>query len=241
MIQFERANSLVMSGILEPLVSGPVMPATFLLAVFVTWSLFSLLVGWNFDVDSGATDGLFGDGQVDLDGVDSQLPSTADLQTATDSLGSWGMMTLRWLRLSEVPLLIWLDTMAITWWLISLASWLVIDQQLFGAVGVLGSILLAARNLLIAVFITRAVVPRVNLRLNPAERALTPQSLIGRECHISSLEANSQFGQVKFPTEGAPLLLNVRTDGPHLTKGTRVWITHYDAERRIYIVSPTTT
>jgi hypothetical protein len=69
---------------------------------------------------------------------------------------------------------------------------------------------------------------------------LTSKSLIGQECEISSHEASPEFGQVKFKTDGSPLLLNVRTDGPHLAKGERVWITHYDPARRVYIVSPTT-
>jgi len=67
------------------------------------------------------------------------------------------------------------------------------------------------------------------------------KSLIGQEAEISSYDASPENGQVKFKTNGAPLLLNVRTDGPHLAKGTRVWITHYDSTKRLYIVSPTTT
>ena len=67
------------------------------------------------------------------------------------------------------------------------------------------------------------------------------KSLIGKEAEISSYEATSEHGQVKYKTDAAPLLLNVRTDGPHLEKGTRVWITHYDPKRRVYIVSATTT
>lgn len=69
---------------------------------------------------------------------------------------------------------------------------------------------------------------------------LDSQSLIGKECQISSSVASIDFGQVKFKTEGSPLLLNVRTDGPSLAQGTHVWITHYDPKRRVYIVSPTT-
>jgi hypothetical protein len=66
------------------------------------------------------------------------------------------------------------------------------------------------------------------------------KSIIGKEAEISSYDASPDNGQVKFKTDGAPLLLNVRTDGPHLAKGTRVWITHYDSVKRLYIVSPTT-
>ncbi|MCC6508489.1 MAG: hypothetical protein IT423_05240, partial [Pirellulaceae bacterium] len=68
---------------------------------------------------------------------------------------------------------------------------------------------------------------------------LSTQSLIGQECEICSSEATPEYGQVRFKTDGAPLLLNVRTDGSYLAKGARVWITHYDATRRAYIVSPT--
>jgi hypothetical protein len=65
--------------------------------------------------------------------------------------------------------------------------------------------------------------------------------LIGEEAEIWSYDATVSHGQARFKTDGAPLLLNVKTDGPTLVKGTKVWIAHYDETTRVYIVSATTT
>ena len=54
-------------------------------------------------------------------------------------------------------------------------------------------------------------------------------------------EATATFGQAKYSTGGAPLLLNIRTDGVHLAKGDVAIIVAYDTERRIYTVTSAST
>jgi len=100
------------------------------------------------------------------------------------------------------------------------------------------TLLLIVRNLVIALPLTKFVTQPMRGWFQTG--SFESKSLIGQEAEISSYDASPDNGQVKFKTEGAPLLLNVRTDGPHLAKGTRVWITHYDSVKRLYIVSPTT-
>jgi len=63
------------------------------------------------------------------------------------------------------------------------------------------------------------------------------ETIIGEPCVISSGEATPSFGQAKCDTGGAPLLLNIRTDGPTLLKGTVAIIVAYDTERRLYTVT----
>ena len=67
--------------------------------------------------------------------------------------------------------------------------------------------------------------------------AYSEETLIGRSCVVSSGEATPTFGQAKYNTGGAPLLLNIRTDGPHLAKGTPVRIVSFDPSKRIYSVT----
>ncbi len=62
-------------------------------------------------------------------------------------------------------------------------------------------------------------------------------NLIGATCEVSTSEATPEFGQAKFRTNAAPLLLNVRTDGPHIAKGTEVRIVGFDRNKRIYKVT----
>ena len=205
---------------------GPVLPATVLVGVVLVWSLIALVSGigleWGLDLDMG----------------DAELGSGPVKSVLSWLVGGYSPMMLRWLNLGHVPLVVWGAILAVIWWGVSGLLWIAVDQFWF-APSLGWSIVLASRNLILALLLTKLTT--VPLRRLFVTGKVTPRTLIGRECTISSTEATPEFGLVKFKTGGAPLLLNVRTDGPHLVRGTAVWITHYDAERRVYIVSPTAT
>ena len=203
----------------ETLLAWPVLPATVLLAMLMAWSLLAVMGGVVFHGTHLHFD-------ADADG---------DLGDAFSSVGSF---TLRWLNLSEMPFMIWLGAFALIWWSLSLLFWNLIDTRLFGSPGSILSLVLIIRNIVGAALLTK-LVTRPFCGWYVSEDDLTSRSLIGQECEICSSEATTEYGQVRYKTDGSPLLLNVRTDGPELPKGTRVWITHYDAVRRAYIVSPT--
>jgi hypothetical protein len=209
--------------------TGPVLPASLFLGILLVWSLLAMLGTIDFDIPGTGT-GIDG-GPA---GGGSDLGSSAANGTA-----GLGLLASRWLNLNSIPLVIWMCVFAVGWWVISAMLWVLIDQRLFSPPGWFWSTLLVIRNLLIAATLTK-------LCTNPMRgwfihETITSSSLVGRECSITSSEATPDFGQVKLKTDGAPLLLNVRTDGEHLAQGTRVWITHYDEKRRVYIVSPTGT
>lgn len=202
----------------EPLLAMPVLPATLLLMLVVFWSLLTVVGGAIFH------------------GHHFHLDAHAD-GDAGDLFSSAGSFTLRWLNLSEMPLMIWLSIFSLLWWGASVLNLLTIDLPLLGKPGTLWSVVLVARNVVLAAVLTKLITrPFRGWYLS---ESISSQSLIGQECEICSLEATPEYGQVRFKTDGAPLLLNVRTDGADLPKGTRVWITHYDAVHRAYIVSPT--
>lgn len=204
-------------------IEGPVLPATCLLAIMIGWSLLAML---------GTVDLELPGGDMDLD-VDLDMDGSHGIHAA-DGLG---VLALKWLNLRDVPLVLWMAVLAVVWWVVSASTWILMDSKFFASPGWLWSTLLVAKNLALAIPLTKLVTsPMKNWFVT---EQLNAHSLVGQECEISSLEASPTFGQVKYRTEGAPLLLNVRTDGAHLAKGTKVWITHYDAARRQYIVSPT--
>ena len=219
---------------LTNLVTGPVLPATILLGLMLIWALLAILGA--ADLDLG--------GDLDI-GSDFDLDASVDVDSPGFSVGFWesgfggiGLFLLKWLNIRGVPIMLWLAVFSLVWWFVSASLWSVVDQHFFEQVGILSSSLLVLKNIAIALPITKLVTtPMVPWFVN--ER-VDSRSLIGKECRISSLQATTEYGQVKFQTDGAPLLLNVRTDGPQLVKGDVVWITHYDADNRVYIVSPTT-
>ena len=208
--------------------TGPVLPATILLGLLIVWSCLALL---------GTVDLHMHGGHVDMPGdlhLDVHHPGGPGGVTATEGLG---LLALKWMNLKDVPIVLWMGTFAVIWWFVSAVLWTLVDVRFFSPPSLLWSSLLILKNLAIALPITKVLTSPMKhwfVREN-----LDAISIIGQECQISSHDATPAFGQAKFKTDGSPLLLNVRTDGPHLAQGTRVWITHYDAKRRLYIVSPT--
>ncbi len=217
--------------LLQSFFEGPVLPATILMLVMVAWSGMAILSGMDLDLP--------GDVDVDLDldvdmNVDISGHGVAD--RAADSLG---VLAMKWLNLKQIPILMWICIFNIVWWLTSAVGWRFVESPFIESPGWQWSTLLVALHLGIALPLTKLVTTPMK-PLFRVER-LNGRSLVGQECEISSLEATPEFGQVRYKTEGSPLLLNVRTDGPHLAKGMRVWITHYDSKNHVYIVSSTGT
>ena len=210
---------------LNALITGPVLPATVMAGLMLCWSILAIFGTLDLDLAS--------DIDVDMD-MDVDI---SDMSVTSNGLG---YVALRWLNIGQVPLMIWGCVLAVNWWVVSVSTWIFGYSNFFqDSPGWLWSTLLAGINLGIAIVITKYLTAPMKHWF--VVEKITARNLVGQECEISSLEATPEFGQVKYKTDGAPLLLNVRTDGEHLMKGTRVWITHYDAKQRVYIVTPTGT
>jgi hypothetical protein len=138
-----------------------------------------------------------------------------------------------------VPIILWLGCFAVFQWLIAYGLWHYFESARY--VPTLSeSALLTARNAIIAAMATKIVTgPLVPYLASSA--TFSEETIIGEPCVISSGEATPTFGQARYNTGGAPLLLNIRTDGPTLVKGTLAIIVAYDTERRLYTVTQEST
>ena len=194
------------------LFSGPLLIPSVCLLIALAVSVIAVVTSLDFD-----------QGSVDASGYDG---------------GSfeWLFVISRWLNLNQVPEAIWFCLFALIWWCVSLAAWLGLDRLYVSEPGLIWSSLLTIRNLAVALPLTKFCTNP--LRSLVADDEISSNTLIGKECIISSGQAGPDFGQAKVRTDAAPLLLNVRTDGRYLAKGARVWITYYDERRRTYLVSP---
>jgi hypothetical protein len=196
--------------IIESLFVGPVWPASVLLLLVLGYLLLSL--GIALDLDS------------------------PDLDFDAHGMQSLGAATLRWLHLDTIPIAIWGGLFACVNWLLAYILWNAFDSARHDPTW-LPSLLLATRNGVIAAVITKFATAPLAPYFGDAE-VYSEETLIGQSCIVSSGEATATFGQAKFNTGGAPLLLNIRTDGPHLVKGTSVRIIAFDPSKRIYSVTP---
>jgi hypothetical protein len=229
--------------LIQPFLAPPVLPATVLLLLLIAWSLFTISVGAGLDFHHGhgglhLDDPLSNLGHVDVPvgGGDSH----SMVEALGDTLGAIILTPLKWLNLRSVPLFLWLGIFSICWWSVSIAWWMFLDEWMVPNLGLFTVPPLIVRNFTIGLAATKLITqPMRNWFV--VTPGLSSKSLIGAEAEICSYDATPENGQAKYKTGASPLLLNVRTDGPHLAKGTKVWITHFDSRRRIYIVSPTTT
>lgn len=199
-----------MTDILHTCFSGSVLPASVLLLLVNAYWLFVIL------------------GALDIDVLDLDL----DLDTDADVgwFSSTGAVVLKFLNVGRIPTMVWLSMLALVLWIISVVwhepvsvhdDWLALQVFL--------------RNLVLAVIVTK-IVTQPMLRLLAKSELRTSKDLLGKVCVISTPEATAQHGQAKVATEGAPLLLHVRTRDAVLRKGDRATIVDYDPATLIYYV-----
>ncbi|WP_164103956.1 hypothetical protein [Candidatus Laterigemmans baculatus] len=236
-----------LTGLLETAFTGPVWPASVMLGFLLIYAILILVGLADADLESPE----FGSGG-DLPEAGGELPSggaagsgaagsgslggggAEELPDSLDSLGSLGAATVRWLNLSRVPLFVWMGLFGFTWWVISLVLWDAFDRHRY-APTLLASLLLASRNAVLAVGVTKLATGPMT-RWFERNHFYRSDRMIGEECEISTTEATAQFGRAKYKTDAAPLLLNVRTTGETLVKGQRATIVDFDTKTRIYTV-----
>ncbi len=201
------------SHLLDACFEGPVWPASTLLLFVVAYLLVSLI------------------GLINFDGPELELDA--------DGWQSIGATTLRWFNLGAVPIIVWLGLFAIFQWLIAYGLWHFYESK-HGDLTYWKFGFLVLRNATFAAFLTKLATTPLVPYLKPADN-FRAGNLIGELCRISSIEATAKYGQAKYATGGAPLLLNVRTTGETLLKGQTAIITHYDESTRLYTVQSDST
>lgn len=212
---------------------GPVWPASLLVCLLVVYTIFAIvgLIDFGFDVPD-----------LDLDpGIDLDVDiPTADLPDGihvdVDFLHGLGAASVRATNFGRVPVVLWGGIFAVAFWSISYGLWHAYDVQDYSPPQWISSTLLSIRNFVIAMVITKGVTqPMLGYFVDPP--SYDHKKLLGATCEICTTEATEKFGQAKFRTNASPLLLNVRTDGPHIPKGTEVRIIGFDKQKRIYKVA----
>lgn len=223
---------------LESVFAGPMWPASVLLGLLICYLILAILGAADLHLDgpdvglSDVADAAIGG---DLGGTDPTADVGAGGSSSTQGadLIGLGAVSLRWLNLGRIPAILWLGTFTIVFWCVSWGLWTFVDDQSSSLPVIL---LLIGRNIVISVAMTKFATNPMLEWFADASR-YHPGTLIGQHCEISTGEATPSFGQARFRTNAAPLLLNVHTDGGTLKKGDLARITAFDPERRIYTVT----
>ncbi len=171
---------------------------------------------------------------VALGALDTEFGADAhgDFEGHGDA-GEWSSGVVHFINLGEVPLMVVLSILSLCLWTGSLiANYYFTDHRALLALAFL------LPNLMVSAVVTRYL----SLPLRPLFRMLREAEgdalpLVGRPCRITTSTANPTFGQAEVQTDGAPLLIDVRTlDGVSLPRGASAVIFREDTERGIYFV-----
>tara|TARA_R110002073_G_scaffold46789_7_gene127470 strand:+ start:31456 stop:32145 length:690 start_codon:yes stop_codon:yes gene_type:complete len=207
---------------------GPLWPASILICLLVVYTILAIigLVDFGFDVP---------DVDLDVPDVGVDLPDGEMISVDADLLQGLGGAAVRWTNFGRIPIVLWGGIFSVAFWGISYWLWHSFDSARYSP-DWLPSILLSIRNFVIATGITKAITqPMLGYFVDPP--SYDESRMVGGTCEITTSEATPEFGQAKFRTNAAPLLLNVRTDGAHIPKGTEVRIVGFEKQKRIYIVT----
>ena len=191
----------------------PVLPATALLLLVVAYWLLVILGS----LDMGLLDFDF---DIDADGDPGGLEGV---------LGA-GIAVVRFLNLGEIPLMLWISTYALSFWMTSV---LWFDESYMESTWIVAQVIL--RNMAIALVATK-VITQPMLRLVDRTKVTRHQDLIGKRCEITTDEVSEDFGQARVATGSSPLLINVRTRTGVLQKDEDAQIVDYDDERHVFFV-----
>lgn len=198
---------------LEQCFTMPVLPASVLMIMLLAYTALVILGALDFDV-------------LDFD-LDMDLDADLDIH----SFSSVGFVTLRFLNIAQIPMMVWLCVFGFCWWLISIGLWESWDQGSADP----NTTLLLLRNIGAAVVVTKVMTnPMKSFFETPLETV--PEDLIGSKCEITTYEATTEFGQAKYESGAAPLLLDVKMQEGVLSKGSSGLIVDYCPETKIYFV-----
>jgi len=195
--------------------SGANLPASALLMLVMAYWTLAILAG------------------LDLDFLDFDLDMDAE-PDLTSGLGI-GFLALRFLNIGRVPIMIWVSVFTVTYWLVSvLMDRLAYSPENRETLAYVAQYIVA--NLAIALGLTKLFTHPLRDKFEAKEPNVV-EEVIGRECVITTSEVSESFGQAKYETEAAPLMLNVRTRGKPLAKGDVAVIVDHDAEENVYFVT----
>lgn len=200
-----------MAEFLHPYLQMPTLPFTVLLGMVVAYWLLMIVSGLDLD---------FVDFDFDLDGDPTTHSSALD----------WGFVGLKWFNLGDVPFMVWLSAFALAAWLASA----IFDKGLAdpSAAEVLTASL---RNIGVALLAAKAVTQPLKGKLKIQEPNTVAQ-MIGRTVVITTTQADTRHGQASCPSDGAPLLIQVRTVAESLAKGDTAEIIDYSPDEHVYFI-----
>ncbi len=209
---------------------GELVHEAFLPVNVLCSTLFILIVVYWITVIVGLMDVSFLDVDWDVEGdVD------ADAEIDVEAGGVWRGV-LEFFYIGEVPVMVLISIMVLCMWIVSLIGnyYLNPGRNLVFGIGIL------AGNIVVSGLVTRifaAPLKKFFSFFNKDYNA--PRKVVGRICTILTSEVSDRLGQAEVRTEGAPIVLNVKTeDGQVMRKGDEAVVVGQDKGSGVYYIAP---
>ena len=225
-----------MTDFIAACVSSPVNLTLSVLLALTTLYWLVVLLG------AAGLDSLDFDFDPDVD-VDIDVTLDADAASGSGSGGDAGLLAggpvaglMRFLHVGSVPVLILWSVFVLCLWFIGVVTW-----PWLGGWSTLLQLLAVVPFAVFALLATKVLTLPLKALFDKMEaqhEAENHTRLLGRRCTITSLTADPRGGQASIDTDGAPLLLYVRTRDPDvvLNKGDEAVLVGEDKARRLYFV-----
>jgi hypothetical protein len=173
------------------------------------------------------------DFDVDVD-LDADVDVDADVDGDVESNGGIFTSLLKFMYVGDVPLTVITSMMTLGMWAFS-----VLINFYLANTSIVIALLLMIPILLFGMLFTKlGLMPFVPILRVVFDRSGDSVEIVGKQCTVISLEANSDYGLVEIAAKGSPINVNVKTlDDEVLKKGDKAVVFDRDADGETYMIT----
>lgn len=174
-------------------------------------------------------------GVLDLSSLDMELPEIeGEIEGGGEIAHPNVDAFFEYFNIKYVPISIFISFFGLNFWVTSMIA----NEQFGGRAVPLIGLAVFGVNVVFSLHMAKVVTwPMVPLFKQMKEHMAEKRELVGARVVVTSSKADADFGQAEILEEGAPITLNVRTEGEELPKGTEAVILDHLTERDIYIIT----
>jgi len=182
---------------------------------------------------------------LDVELFDSGLEAGGDLDVDVDADGDLDLdmsqhgilrSIMHFFYIGEVPIMLLFSILILSMWTLCMFG----NHYFNPSSSLLLAVPVYAMSLVASLFISRIFampLKKVYDMFNKDYNA--PRKVTGRICIVTTTSVSDKMGQAEVKTKGAPIVLNVISDGEHVFhKGDEALVVGKDNEKGIYTIAP---
>ncbi|MBK0402600.1 hypothetical protein I5M27_06360 [Adhaeribacter sp. BT258] len=161
--------------------------------------------------------------------IDTHFDAHQDFSVA------WLNSILAFFNLGRIPFMVFMSFLILPFWVLAI---LTVHYGVFLPSGI--AFLMLIPNLIASLFIAKILTtPFVKMFAALEKEHDSSVTIIGKVCTVLLPATPTELGQAAVKTEGAPLILNVKTTkGASLQKGETGLVIDFNADNKIYLIEP---